>query len=436
MLRFAASPTGDMHTDTLRIAILNYLVAQQRNESFIVRIEDTDKRSVIEGKDTEIMQILEKFALKHDSVSHQSENLHIHQTLAIRLLEEDKAFICTCTPKERELDHENINVDDINYSYNGKCFDANKEALAEIKQSGIPFVIRIKKPENDIVFHDLIRGNILTTPPRVDSFIILNADGTPSHHFATACDDMLAGIKTIIRSEDHLIDTAKQKHIQTQLGYDVDTIYAHLPVILNEQGQQLSKSDNTSLVKGLFEEGFVPDAIINYLLSLGYSNLPQEIFTLPEAIQWFNIKEISQDAAKFDIDKLRSINSEHLKRIDDKVLSSLFGFADADIGKLAKVYLEEVSTIKELKAKIDPIFTPKDFGSAWGEEMRIMEKIIQEAPMINTFDKFQSYMMKESKLKEENFLMPLRLLLTGAEHGPELSTIYPFIKSYLLEVAS
>ena len=122
--------------------------------------------------------------------------------------------------------------------------------------------------------------------------------------------------------------------------------------------------------------------------------------------------------------------------MDDKQLSTLFGFADADIGKLAKIYLEEASTIKELIAKIMPIFAPKDFEGEWGEQMRQMEILVQNAPMINDFDTFKSYMMKESGLKGKDFLKPLRLLLTGAQDGPELSDIYPLIKSYLLEVAS
>ena len=425
MLRFAPSPTGDMHIGNLRIAILNYLVAQQRDEPFIIRIEDGDKERNIEGKDTEIMQILEKFALKHDSVFHQSEHLHMHQTLAIRLLEEGKAFVCTCGEEKK---------DEVPYS--GRCFDVDKSEHARLKESGTPFVIRIKKLEHDIVNHDLIKGDILTAPNEVDSFVILRADGTPTHNFASACDDMLSGVNFIIRGEDHLSDTPKQIHIKTQLGYEEETTYAHLPIILNTQGRKMSIQDDASTVKWMFEEGFIPDAILNYLLLLGYAKVPKEIFTLPEAIDWFNIGHMSKSAVKFDIDKLRFINREHLKMMDDKKLSTLFGFADADIGKLAKLYLEEVSTIKELESKIRPIFSPKDFEGEWGEQMRIMEKLIWELPMIETFDEFKSTIMKESGLEEENFSKPLQLLLTGAEHGPELSNVYPLIKPYLLEVAS
>ena len=436
MLRFAPSPTGDMHIGNLRVAILNYLIAQQKSEPFIIRIEDTDKERNIEGKDTEIMQILEKFALKHESVFHQSEHLHMHQTLAIRLLEEGKAFVCTCTPEQLEADREVAKKNKVAYRYSGCCHDVDKSERAKLKESGTPFVIRLKKPTQEIVNHDLIKGDIVTAPNEVDSFVILHADGTPTHNFACACDDMLSGVNFIIRGEDHLSNTPKQKHIKTQLGYQEETMYAHLPIILNTQGKKMSKGDDGSSVKWMFEEGFIPDAIINYLLLLGNAKAPKEIFTLPEALEWFNLENISKSTVKFDINKLRYINREHLKMMDDKKLSTLFGFADVQIGQLTKLYLEEASTIKELEAKIRPIFSPKDFEGQWGEQMRILEKVIQDAPMINSFDEFKSFIMKESGLKGQNFTKALRVILTGAEQGPELSDLYPFIKPYLLEVAS
>jgi len=433
MLRFAPSPTGDMHIGNLRVAILNFLVAQQKKESFTVRIDDTDTKHNIEGKDTEIMQVLEKFALTHESVFHQSEHLHMHQTLAIKLLEQGKAFLCTCTDEELNTEKKASNANNLTYQYSGQCFDVNKEEHANLKESGTPFVIRIKKPTADIITHDLIQGDITTTPDEVDSFVILDAGGLPTPNFSCACDDMLSGVTTIIREEDNLLNTPRQTHIKTQLGYDAETIYAHLPIIVNTEGKKLS---DLSSVMWMFKEGFVPDAIINYLLLLGNDKVPQEIFTLPEAIEWFEIENISTSAAKFDIDKLRFINRKHLEHMDDKALSTLFGFADTDIGKLAKLYLEEAPTTTALDAKIKAIFNPKDFSGEWGEHMRTMETLIQNAPMFSEFTDFKSYIMQKSGLKDENFFNPLRLLLTGAQNGPELSNVYPLIKSYILEIAS
>ena len=435
MLRFAPSPTGDMHTGSLRVALFNYIVAKQRDEQFIVRIEDRDKERNIEGKDTEILQILEKFALPHHHVFHQSENLHIHQTLAIRLLEEGKAFVCTCTPEMLESDRKQARLKKVTYHYSGRCETMKSGELERLKEAETPFVIRLKKPEAPIIYHDIIKGDIETTPQEVDSFIILGADGTPTYNFACACDDMLSGIDFIIRSEEYVSNTPKQIHIKQLLGYGTETRYAHLPNILTAEGKKMDKHDAAGSVKWFFSEGFIPDAIINYLLLLG-NKTPEEIFTLPDAISWFNLEAISKNPVRFDIDKLRFLNREHLKRMDDKRLSTLFGFADADIGKLAKIYLEEASTVNELQKIIKTIFSPKDFGGEWGEQMRILEKIIVESPLIETFDAFESHLIKKSGLEGDNLFKPLRILLTGADHGPELSDLYPHIKSYLLELAS
>jgi glutamyl-tRNA synthetase len=400
-----------MHIGNLRVAIFNYLVAKQRNVNFIVRIDDTDKEHNITGKDTEIMEILEKFALSHDSVSHQSENLHMHQTLAIRLLEEKKAFVCTCKSPD----------------CSGQCIDMETNNLTKLKEDKRAFVIRIKKPESNIIYQDLFQGEMSATPDEVDSFVILREDSTPSYNFACACDDMITGVTCIIRENKYLPDTPKQKYIQTLLGFEQTTEYIHLLELLN--------TDDTSTVKWLFEEGFIPDAIANYLILLG-NQTPTEIFTMPEALEWFDLTKLSKSPVKFDIDKLRFINGKHLEMMEDKRLSSLFGFADENIGKLAKVYLEEASTINELEAKIRPIFKPKDFSGEWGEQMKQMSDVIFDAPMINTYDEFESYVMEKTGLSGENFLKPLRYLLTGAGDGPELSDIYPYIKSYILEVAS
>lgn len=428
MLRFASSPTDDMRISNLRVAIVSYLISQQKEEHFTVRIDDTHKKENIEGKDTEIMQILEKFALTHDSVFHQSEHLHMHQTFAIRLLEENKAFVCTCSTQ----------------SCSGHCdtIDTSEQQKLHksLKASGKPFVLRLKKPAHDIRYHDLIQGDVKTLVDEVSSFIILHEDGTPSEVFASACDDILSGVTTVINTAQQLSNTAKEIHIKQQLGYVKEIHYAHLSSLVNAQGQVLSKNDDFFYVKSLLQEGFIPDAIINYLLLLSYTNIKQEIFTLPEAIAWFNLDNLSKTATTFDIEKLRLLNREHLKQMDNKRLSSLFGFADEDIGKLAKIYLDKVSTTKELEAKIKPIFQAKDFSGQWEKEMQLLANIIADAPYMESYDAFHAYLVKTSGLSDTMLLEPLRCLLTGhyanATNEPELSSIYPYIKSYILEVAS
>ncbi len=394
MLRFAPSPTGDMDISSLQIATLNYLVAQQKNRGFLVRIEDSDIKYISDGKDTEIMLILEKFALKHDTLYHQSEHLSIHQTLAIRLLKEKKAFICQCNnPTEEDRPCQ------------GACKELDQEDFQKLKEQNTPFVIRVKGMED---------------------FVILKSDGRPTPNFATACDDMLSSIELILHREDHR--TIKREiYIKELLGYEIPTEYIELPQIPN--AKEFS-------IKRLFEEGFIPDAILNYLILLSNPDAPQEIFTLPEAIGWFDLKALPKEQIPFEITKLRYINQKHLEKMEDKALSRLFGFADEDIGKLAKLYLQEATTITELDAKIRPIFRPKNFDQKEGEKMRVLEKIIANAPLFEEFDPFKQHILNESGFDEKDLIPPLRILLTGASHGPKLSEIYPFIKSYLLEVAS
>ena len=397
MFRFAIAPTKDMDIDNLRLAILNYLLSQQHQAPFTVRIEDLDKEAVIEGKDTEMMQILEKFALKHTTVLHQSERKNIHQTLAIGLLKEGKAFICTCE----------------NNVCNGRCVHKEKQALETIQKSAKPFSLRIKNEEDSST-----------------SFVILNNDTTPSALFATACDDMLEGIEYIVAQERLKPQQKQLESIKKYLGYQEHTTYLYLPDIETKENQ-------TYTLQWLFEEGYIPDAIINHILLLGYNDAPKELFTLPEAIAWFDIEKVSKEHALFDIDKLRLLNQEHLKRLDDKLLSTVFGFADEKIGKLAKLYIEHgAATLKELKAHITPIFTPKTFEGKWETQMRTLEKLIWEAPVLHEYDDFIQYLMEKSKLEEPAFFIPLRMLLTGTQSGPELSEIYPLIKSYILEIAS
>ena len=420
MLRFAPSPTGDMDIGNLRVAILNFVIAKQRQDKLLVRIDDIDSNKNIEGKDTEIMMLLEKFAIRHDTLYHQSQHLGIHQNLAIRLLQEGKAFACICGNEEAKRSK-------IDYRCSGRCEELTQDDYKAIKESKENFVIRLRKPTEDIVNNDIIRGSIISTPNEVDSFVILRANNTPTYDFASACDDMLSDIDFIIRSEKYLSSTPKQIHIKNSLEYKKETKYAHLPTILNTEGRT---------VKWLLEEGFIPDAILNYLLLLGNEKASKEIFTLPEAIEWFNLDTISKNPAEFDIDKLRFINREHLKLMDDKELSKLFDFADADIGKLAKLYLEECSTTKELELKIRPIFKPKNFESELGEQMRVIEQIIADAPAFETLNQLERHITQKSGLEGENLLNPLRVLLTGAKSGPKLSEIYSLIKSYILEVAS
>ena len=244
---------------------------------------------------------------------------------------------------------------------------------------------------------------------------------------------MISDISLVIRGEDHMSNTPRQMAVRAALGYTKPIVYAHLRMILDASGEKMTSSDDASSVKWLLSEGFLPSSIINYLVFLG-NKTPKEIFTLEEAIAFFNLENLSSNSPKFDIDKLRSINREHLKMMDDTELSRYVGFADIEIGKACKLYLEEASTTKELKSKIGAIFAPKTDCGEYSEYVEQFKALLQKAPHMETFEKVQDHIIKESGVEGENFLTSIRLLLTGAAHGPELPQLYPFIKNYLSEI--
>ena len=431
MLRFAPSPTGDMHIGNMRIALINHILSKQLNEELLIRIEDTDKKRNIDGKEKEILELLSLFSVNFTRVVHQSENIKYHTQMAMKLLLDNKAFNCYCSDDALEKDREEAKKNKQPYRYSGFCENISDEAKFHCNA---PFVVRLKKPTHNIQFTDAVKGEFDYKPFDVDSFIILREDKTPMYNFACAVDDMLFDISTVVRGEDHLTNTPKQIHIRESLGYTKEIKYAHLPMILNmETGKKMSKRDDASSVKWLVDQGYLPVAISNYIILLGY-NPPVEIFTLEEAEQWFDLSKISKASAKFDIDKLKFINREHLKAMDELRLSKILGYADQDIGTLAKIYIEECDTTVQIKSRLEAIFSQKETLEGFEDEFQTLKECLIKAPFIDDFNELKKYITKETGLKGKKLFMPLRYALTGATSGPNLSEIYPLIKNYLGEI--
>lgn len=386
---------------------MNYICAKQASEQLVVRIEDGDKARTIEGKDQEVLEMLELFGIGYSQLYYQSNNFKYHLQFASTFLDKKKAFICFC-------------AEDKASPYDGTCENLSSD---EVLNNPKPFVIRMKKSDHAISFTDAIKGVVSFEPDAIDSFVIMRQDKYPTYTFACACDDMLQGVTTIIRGEEQLSNTPKEELIRKSLGYDQEMLYAHLPIILNDDAS----------VQWLLDQGFMPEAIVNYLILLG-NPTPTEIFTLEEAIAWFDIKNISKSPAHFDIDKLRFINREHIKRIADMELSKRIGYACENIGKLAKLYTEEANTTYEIKQKIDALFAKKEFYAEFENESNLLQELILKAPYFDEFDAFKAHLLEASGLKENSFFKPLRFWLSGADHGPELALLYPLIKNYLKEI--
>jgi glutamyl-tRNA synthetase len=413
-----------MHINDLRIALFNFIIASQHGETLHLRIEDVDVKEEILDKEQEIVEILSLFGITFSEMVYQSHNLKFHQQLATKLLMDKNAFSCFCTKEEIDAEKEASKITKETYQYSDKCRYLTDE---EILNDERPFTIRIRRPDEDIHFKDAIEGKIHFAKEEIDSFYILYADKTPTHNFATSIDDLLSDITMVIRSKKFLENSPKEILIRNYLGYDKEVQYAHLIDILPPKGQK-----DVPTLKSLLEEGFLPSAIANYLIMIGNST-PNDIFTLQEALEWFDISKISTAPLYFDISLLRKINREHLKKMPALELAKFIGYSSKDLGELAKIYTEEGSTINEIKPKIDAIFAKRE-PSAYKEAYQKLSLIAQKAPFFKDYDDFRRYLEDESQLKGEAFSLSLRILLTGTETGPDLGAIYAHIKNYLGEI--
>jgi glutamyl-tRNA synthetase len=409
MLRFAPSPTGDMQIDDLRLALFNYIVSLQKNEDFIIRIEDLDKKNNIEGSDKEILDILDLFGIKYTQTIHQSQNVKFHAAMALQLLHEKKAFSCFCSDEWIDSKKDEAKKQNKPYLYDDACRNLPAELVIDNTN---PFRIRITRPDKDA-----------QSPTEIDSFVIMNQDKTPTHDFASAVDDMISDISTVVRYDKYIHNTPKQEHIRSSLGYEKKIQYIHIPTMKN--------SDIS--VKSLLQQGFLPEAIINYLVST-FCKTPEELFSLEEAVKFFKIENISHSPAEFNLDALKKINQKHLKQLDPKELSRYVGFADKEIGELAGVYLDKVYTTKELKTKIEPIFASKKIPSEFKDEAKSLTEAINAAPFFEKYEDFKGHMLRESKMDENRFEDILHYMLTGTNDGTDIKEIYRYLKNFIGEI--
>ncbi len=425
MYRFAPSPTGDMHIGNLRAALINFVLSCQDKSGFYLRIEDTDTARNIEGKDAEIQELLRLFGVEWSALYYQSKNLKFHQQFAAKLLTEKKAFLCFCDEATLEAKKQAAIAKGEAYRYDGACEHLTDEAVLSNPKS--PVVrLRIDRKFN-FDFKDEIKGEIKFDPANFDSFVLLRADKTPTYNFACAVDDMLEGTTCVVRGEDHISNTPRQNLIRHALGFTGTVRYAHLPIILNVEGKKMSKRESSSSVKWLLSRGYMPEAIANYLLLLG-NKTPCELFTLDEAVAWFSLSNLSKSPAKFDEDKLAQLNREHVKRASDERLFEL-GLRHA---ALARFYTQESSLLGEIKARVEAIYAPKKIPDEWAQKANLVREAVvamcEVADLPEDFVAFRNELSQRCGLKGKELFMPLRLLLTGAEHGPELKELYALVR--------
>ncbi len=468
-VRFAPSPTGYVHIGGLRTALYNYLFAMQQNGTYLLRIEDTDRTRLVEGAVENIIEALDWTGIHHnegpiiDDEGNlqekgefgpyiQSNRLEIYRKYIDQLLESGHAYHCFCT-KER-LDKLRIDQKAMGKitKYDGLCRGISLEEARKRVAEGEPHVIRLKLPANhDIVFNDLVRGRVSVNTDDMDDQVLMKSDGFPTYHLAVIVDDHLMGITHIIRGEEWVPSTPKHVYTYEAFGWEVPQ-FVHLPNILNREKKKLSKRQGDVAVGDFKKKGYLPEALVNYIAMVGWAPEDnQEIMSMEELIEKFNLDRVSKSGGVFDVDKLNWVSAHYIR--------------EADIDRLTRLcipYLKEAGLISEkdceerydwirlvVKVSRDNLSYLSQIGDEAGiffgkevivenEEamelikmehvpglLRVLKEKVKEAEIIDAeFGKtiFKT-LKKETGVKGKNLFMPVRIALTGQMHGPEMVEI-------------
>ncbi|PAF52180.1 glutamate--tRNA ligase [Helicobacter sp. 13S00477-4] len=428
--RFAPSPTGHLHIGGLRTALFNYLYARAHQGKFFLRIEDTDMARNSQEATKAILESFEWVGLDYDGeVIYQSKRFDLYKTYINKLISENKAYYCYMSKEELESLREKQKAEGKTPKYDNRYRD-----FTGIPPKNISPVVRIKAPlEGFIEFEDGVKGIIKVESKEVDDFIIARSDGSPTYNFVVTIDDALMGITDVIRGDDHLSNTPKQIIIYNALGLKIPKFY-HVPMILNHQGHKLSKRDGAMSVMDYKDAGYLPEAILNFLIRLGWSHKDQEIFNLKEMLNLFDPKNLNSSPSSYNQEKFLWLNAHYIKEKSNDILENLLKPFDCPIinGKKKDVLYNElkdrVQTLKEFSIMANEILTsPNTYDEKSLKKINPSAKNILN-DFINSFtnsdlltqedfDKhIQSFLQKYS-LKPAELMQPLRIALLGKSGG-------------------
>lgn len=437
-VRFAPSPTGHLHIGGLRAALFNYLFARHHKGVFLLRIEDTDlERSKPEYTDS-IMGSLAWTNIQPDEpVVIQSARIKEHQALILDLVERGKVYRCYCTPEEVISRIKGHGTDEFFVHYDGNC----RQYIGSLLDK--PFVYRFKLPDReDVTFNDLIRGTVCYPMKQLDDFIIARSDGSPMYNFVVVADDAFMRITHVLRGEEHLANTPKQLLLYEACGFTPPQ-FGHIPLILGPSGEKLSKRDGATSVLEYRQDGYLPDALVNYLVRLGWAHGDQEVFTRDELVDYFTLDAVGKKGAIFDPEKLKWMNSVymraqsmeelylHIKRdIFPGIDVELTGWDTTKIYAAIQLYLDRVHTLKELGQAIivlhqEPTKYDTDSLEKWvnAETITYLEQII--VLLESNRDWSKELITEELKLfakktghKLVTLMQPMRIALIGSDAGP------------------
>ncbi|GAA0782977.1 glutamate--tRNA ligase [Hathewaya limosa] len=447
--RFAPSPTGRMHVGNLRTALYAYLIAKHEDGDFLLRIEDTDQERFVEGAVDIIYRTLAKTGLIHDEGPDkdkgygpyvQSERRDIYIKYAKQLVEEGKAYYCFCSKERLDGLRTDCEEKKEQFRYDKHCVNLSKEEVEENLKNGVPYVIRQNNPiEGTTTFHDEIYGDITFDNSELDDMILIKSDGLPTYNFANVIDDHLMEITHVVRGNEYLSSTPKYNRLYEAFGWEIPT-YVHCPLITNEEHQKLSKRSGHSSYEDLLEQGFLTEAIINFVALLGWSpEENKEIFSLEELVKAFNYTHINKAPAVFDMTKFKWMNGEYIKNLPKEEFHKLAlpyykdlkdGINLEYVSELLQSRLEQLTQIPE---KIDFIneLPQYDIDLYTHKKMKTnpevaLENLIKVLPIlegiedwtIETLEEVVLGFVKELGIKNGQMLWPLRTALSGKGMTP------------------
>lgn len=359
--RYAPSPTGRMHVGNLRTALYAYLIAKHEGGDFLLRIEDTDQERYVEGATEIIYRTLLETGLIHDEgpdkdggcgpyVQSERQASGIYLEYAKMLVEKGEAYYCFCTQERLDSLKTVVNGEEI-MTYDKHCLHLSKEEVAANLAAGMPFVIRQNNPtEGMTTFHDEIYGDITVDNSELDDMVLIKSDGYPTYNFANVVDDHLMGITHVVRGNEYLSSSPKYNRLYDAFGWEVP-VYVHCPLITDEFHKKLSKRSGHSSFEDLIEQGFVSEAVVNYVALLGWSPADnQEIFSLEELVKAFDYLNISKSPAVFDITKLKWMNGEYIRAMD---FDRFFEMAEPYIRQVIKKDLDLKKIANMVKTRIE-----------------------------------------------------------------------------------
>lgn len=441
--RFAPSPTGYLHIGGLRTALYSFLWARRNNGTFRLRIEDTDTQRNNEQAMSAILEAFEWVGLSYDGeVEYQSQRLEIYKKYIQQLLDEGKAYHCYMSKEELDALRETQMANKQTPRYDGTWRPEDGKTLPMIPE-GIEPVVRIKAPlEGKITFIDGVKSIMNFECSEVDDFVIARSNGMPTYNFVVTIDDALMEMTDVIRGDDHLTNTAKQIIIYEALGFNVPKFY-HVPMINNPQGKKLSKRDGALDVMDYKRKGYLPEALLNFLVRLGWSNGDQEIFSMDEMLELFDPTNINKSASSYNEEKLLWLNAHYIKNVSNERLAQELKFFDCHLEGHDKKEMildlskERAQTLVELKEAINKILeVPTEYEAKGSKKfvkedtIKILETYLQlleekkdTLHLACDYELITKPFIEEFELKFPQLFQPIRIALTGGTQAPSVYDI-------------